>query len=120
MKEKEEQLDRFLESLCKHGGKAVQNEIEGYDFNLESVLSGLGYIKVDGEGIWKEISVTDAGRKLYREGGFKGVRIKEEEKAYDRGLENRSKILNNRVIVATLIVSLLSLAATIYFGLKNG
>lgn len=116
----EKKLDLFLESLCDSGGKSTEKFVKEYSKEIESTLLDLGYIKIEGEGIWKEIEITEKGRIFYREGGFAAKRKKDQESRYDRELENRSKLINNRVIVATLIVSLLSLAATIYFGLKNG
>lgn len=116
----EKKLDLFLESLCMSGGKTTEKYVKGYSEEAESALLTLGYIKIEGNGIWKEIEITEEGRRFYREGGFACKRKKEQEAIYDRMLDNRSKIINNRVIVATLIVSLLSLAATIYFGLRNG
>lgn len=115
----EKKLDLFLESLCMSGGKTTEKFVKEYSKEAESVLLTLGYIKIDGDGVWKEIEITKEGRRFYREGGFTAKRKKDQDVKYDRELENRSKVINNRVIVATLIVSLLSLAATIYFGLKN-
>lgn len=114
----DEELDTFLRHLCIKG-KDTSKFIKGYSDKAEDILVSLKYIRIDGEGIWKEIEITEEGRSFYKNGGFKGKKKYEAAVDYDRALENNSKKLNNIVIVATLIVSILSLAATIYFGLKQ-
>lgn len=111
--------DSFIISLCKEGGKTYPKYIDSYSESLESELKGLGYIKTDGEGIWKEIEITEEGRRFYQNGCFIGEEKRKSNAEYDRALDNRSKSINNVVTIATLIVSILSLVATIYFGLKN-
>ena len=109
----DKQLDLFLGSLCMSGGKTTIKFIEGYSEYAESVLKSYGFIETLDEGVYKEIKITDKGTDFYRKGGFKGDKERLSNTKYDRALDNKSKKIGLIIAVSTLIVSILSLVATI-------
>lgn len=115
----DKQLDSFLKSLCMSGGKTTKKFIEGYSEDTESVLKSYGFIETLDEGVYKEIKITDKGTDFYRKGGFKGDKERLSNAEFDRALDNKSKKIGMIIAVSTLVVSIFSLAATIWFGLSK-
>jgi len=115
----EKKLDLFLESLCMSGGTNTEKFIKGHSEYAESILKSYGFIEIIGEGVYKEIKVTDKGAEFYRKGGFKGDRERLSNAEYDRALDNKGKKIGMIIAVATLLVSIISLIATVWFGLAK-
>lgn len=115
----EKKLDLFLESLCMSGGKTTEKFVKGHSEYSESILKAYGFIETIGEGVFKEIKITDKGTDFYRKGGFKGERERLSKTEFDRALDNKSKSIGMIIAVATLVVSIISVIATVWFGLSN-
>lgn len=62
-------LDIFLSSVCN--GSNHPNLIKGYSLEREFYLSSRGYIKVEGEGVYKTVTATQEGQQCFRNGGIK-------------------------------------------------
>lgn len=85
-----EQYDAFLKSICLLG-KSAPKFINGYSDEIAEYLQGLGFIKIDGDGVFKEVEVLDAGKEFNRKGGFISERKRIEQDNKSMALERKSK-----------------------------
>ena len=61
-------MNAFLQSVCE--GQKYERFIDGYSQDIENYLKACGYIRIEGEGVFKKIVATDRARMLYAHGGF--------------------------------------------------